>query len=259
MASFSSFMKDFLGAGQSLPEDPAARTQAEIKNRLKATKKQKPDRRAVVVFGLGQFGTTLVKQLQDNGVQVLGIDVDPQKVQSASKFLDHVVCADATKTEVFNDLGIEEFSKAFVAIAGDLAASVLIVSSLAKIGGIEIWAKAADDEQGTILQQLGVAPAHIFYPNKDIARRAARLLIQAFEDYIELGYGYALVKMTIPHKYVGFTLRDLAVVEHTSLSVLATLSAEGQWQPARGSTVLKTGQTVLVVGKPQDLSKLTAA
>lgn len=221
-------------------------------------KKRGAERRAVVVFGLGQFGTTLAYELQLSGVEVLGVDINPEQVQKASKVLDHVVCADATKREVLHDLAIDEFSKAFVAIAGDLSSSILIASQLANMGDIEIWGKAANKAQGLILEQLGVAPAHIFYPNKDIARRAAHLVIQAFEDYIELGYGYALVRVPVPDAIVGVPLRELSLRDRHNLSIIAVRSTpDGEWRPAKGATVLEKGHTILVVGRPQELASIT--
>lgn len=58
------------------------------------------DNDSVVVIDLGRFGRALALELADEDTEVLGIDENPEVVQSLSGSLTHVVRADSTKEDV---------------------------------------------------------------------------------------------------------------------------------------------------------------
>ncbi len=58
----------------------------------------------VILFGLGRFGGELLVKLEDAGLQVLGIDADPQAVRAWRRKGYHVRFGDATEQEFWNDL-----------------------------------------------------------------------------------------------------------------------------------------------------------
>ena len=52
---------------------------------------------AIVVIGLGRFGSALALELMASGSEVLGIDDSEEIVQAHNGLLTHVVRADSTK------------------------------------------------------------------------------------------------------------------------------------------------------------------
>ncbi len=91
------------------------------------------------MIGLGRFGTALALELVERGTEVLAIDRNPKTVQSLSGRLPHVVAADTTDPEVFEQLGIGDFQRAVVAIGSDIQASILSTSLLADLEIPNIW------------------------------------------------------------------------------------------------------------------------
>ena len=85
---------------------------------------------AVVVIGLGRFGTSLALELMAAGTEVLGIDSDEEIVQSLNGRLTHVVRTDSTNEEALRQLAVHEFDRAVVAIGSDIQASILTTSLL---------------------------------------------------------------------------------------------------------------------------------
>lgn len=59
---------------------------------------------SVAVIGLGRFGASLALELMASGTDVLGIDDDPDIVQSLNGELTQVVRADSTRLEVLQQL-----------------------------------------------------------------------------------------------------------------------------------------------------------
>ncbi len=89
---------------------------------------------AVVVIGLGRFGSALALELMAGGSEVLGIDGDPDVVQSLNGQLTHVVRADSTKDEALRQLAVPDFRYAVVGIGSNVEASILTASLLLSFG-----------------------------------------------------------------------------------------------------------------------------
>lgn len=206
---------------------------------------------SVVVIGLGRFGSSLALELMSAGTEVLGIDADDGIVQEMNGRLTQVVRADATKDEVLRQLAVHEFDRAVIAISGDLKASILCASLLLQMGGPVVWAKAIDDQHGTILEQLGVH--HVVYPESDMGRRVAHLVRGAAKDYLEVERGYAIVKTVAPGELHGVPLGQTDLRRRHGVTVAAWRSADGEWQYADRATVLSPGDTVLAVGRTKSV------
>ncbi|OKL53588.1 potassium transporter [Bowdeniella nasicola] len=211
---------------------------------------------SVVVIGLGRFGSAMAQELEKSGAEVLAIDASEDVVEANTPQLQHVVRADGTSEAALRQLSVPEFSTAVVAIGGNLAASILTASVLLKIGNIDVWAKASSPEQGRILEQMGIR--HVFYPESDMGRRAAHVVAQSFLDYIELGYGFALVATRTPAIMVSRPLKDLGLRKKSGVTVIAVRDADGSWTPAHAETVLGAEDTVLIVGPSNALARLRA-
>lgn len=201
---------------------------------------------SVVVIGLGRFGQALAIELDEAGVEVLGIDADEDVVQSLNGRLGNVVRADAAKEAALRQLSVPDFSHAVVAIGADLESSILATSWLLRFGVPNIWAKAISEAHGQILDQLGVR--HIVYPEHDMGRRIAHLLRGALADYQELGGGFAMVTAPAPASMVGVPLDKVGFRKKHNLNVVAVRGVDGQWHHATGETVLGPRDTVIVVG-----------
>ncbi|MET1042824.1 MAG: TrkA family potassium uptake protein [Microbacteriaceae bacterium] len=201
---------------------------------------------AVVVIGLGRFGTSLALELMAAGTEVLGIDNDEDLVQSLNGQLTHVVRADSTNEEALRQLGVHEFDRAVVAIGNDIQASILTTSLLLRFDIPAIWAKAVSDAHGQIFEQLGVQ--HVIYPEKDMGRRVAHLVRGAALDYIEIDRDFAIVKMS-PNSHVrGVRLGDSDIRSRFGVTVLAYKRGDAGWRNADLDTVIQDDDTILVSG-----------
>lgn len=212
---------------------------------------------AVAVIGLGRFGRALALELMANGTDVLGIDRDPEAVQSLNGKLTHVVTGDCTKEDVLRQLSVHEFDHVVVAIASHLEASILTTSLLLRFGVPEVWAKAVSEAHRTILEQLGVR--HIVFPEQDMGRRLAHMVRGSLQDYVLIDNDFALAKTTPHDAIIGRPLGEMDIRAKHGVTVTAVKHAGGRWLPADTKTVLQHGDVVLVSGpvrKTEGFSRL---
>lgn len=201
---------------------------------------------AVAVIGLGRFGQSLALELMRGGTEVLGIDAREDVVQSLNGKLTHVVTADSTKEEVLRQLSLPDFERVVVAIGSDVEASILTTSLLLRFGVPHIWAKAVSEPHGTILEQLGVK--HVTYPEKDMGKRLAHLVLGSMQDYIEIDQDFVLVKTAPPAEVLGVPLSESQIRAKHGVTVTALLRPGSTWSYASADTVIEAGDTILIAG-----------
>ncbi|MCH1883375.1 TrkA family potassium uptake protein [Agrococcus sp. ARC_14] len=200
---------------------------------------------SIAVIGLGRFGSSLALELMAHGTEVLGIDSHEDVVQELNGQLTGVVVGDATKPDLIEQLGLAEFDRVVVAIGTDVTASILVTSQLLRVGVAEVWAKAVDERHALILQQLGVR--HVVRPEADMGRRVARMVRGALQDFIEIGPGYAAVRLEAPQDLLALPLRELELQLKHGIGIGA-VQREGAWLLANPETRFEAGDTLLVHG-----------
>ncbi|GAA2473029.1 TrkA family potassium uptake protein [Streptomyces thermolineatus] len=210
---------------------------------------------SVVVIGLGRFGRSLALELVDEDTEVLGIDQDPEIVQSLSGSLTHVVRADSTKEDVLRQLSVHEFDRAVVGIGNNIEASILTTSLLLSFGLREVWAKAVSEPHGRILSQLGVQ--HVVYPEHDMGRRVAHLVRGRMLDYIEFEDDFALVKTNPPADVVGRTLAESGIRSRYGLTVVAVKRPGEGFTYATPDTVVQPEDTIIVAGHTRQTERFS--
>lgn len=62
----------------------------------------------VILFGLGRFGARLLRQLEDAGMRVLGVDMDPQSVRALAQKGYRVRYGDVTEQDFWADLPLAQ-------------------------------------------------------------------------------------------------------------------------------------------------------
>jgi len=210
---------------------------------------------SVLIVGLGRFGRSVALELVSCGVEVLGIDADPEIVQDLSVSLTHCVRADSTNEEALRQLGVEEFDRAVVAIGTHIESSLLTASLLKAMGVTNIWAKAISLAHGRILEQLGIE--HVVYPEHEMGRRVAHLVKGRMLDFIQFEPDYAMVKTDPPAMLLGTPLSQTGVRRRHGVTVVGVKEANGPFTHATGETVLKPGDTIIVSGLPIDVEKFS--
>ncbi|MEJ5362809.1 MAG: TrkA family potassium uptake protein [Spirochaetota bacterium] len=160
------------------------------------------------VIGLGNFGFNIARALEENGCEVLGMDIDRELVQRAKDFISHAIIGDASDREVLESLAISDFDGAVISIGQDMAASILIALYLKEIGMQKIIVRAISEDHGKILTLIGVDT--VVFPERDMAiRLASKLALKNAMDYLPLTEEYGILEVVPPKSFINKSLKDL--------------------------------------------------
>ncbi|MEU7908895.1 TrkA family potassium uptake protein [Actinoplanes sp. NPDC049118] len=201
---------------------------------------------AVLVVGLGRFGSALAEDLQRLGHDVLAVDRSFDLVQEWSDQLTHVTQADATSATAMRQIGAHEVDVAVVAIGTGIEASLLSTGVLVDLGVREVWAKAITTAHGRLLERIGAG--HVVYPERDTGRRVAHLLNGRLIDYIEFDDGYAIVKVRAPRATWDKTLAESALRTRYGVTVVGVKSPGEAFNHALPDTGVREGDLLIVSG-----------
>ncbi len=208
---------------------------------------------AVLVIGMGRFGSSIAEALARLGHEVLAVEQDEDLVQEWSGRLTHVVEADATNLDALVQLGGKDFPIAVVGIGTSVESSVLAVANLVDLGTRQIWAKAITPSHGRILERIGAH--HVVYPEADAGERVAHLVSGKLLDYIEFDDGFAIVKMHPPKETQGFTLTESGVRRKYGVTVVGVKSPGQDFTYAVADTRVSSHDTLIVSGHTELIEK----
>jgi trk system potassium uptake protein TrkA len=211
---------------------------------------------AVLVVGLGRFGSSIAEALDRLGHEVLAIDRSGALVQEWSGRLTHVVEADSTSEEALRQVGAGDFSVAVVGIGTSVEASVLTTANLVDIGIPHVWAKALTPAHGKILERIGAT--NVVYPERDAGERVAHLVSGKLLDYIEFEDGFAIAKMRPPRETRGFTLAESQIRAKYGVTVVGVKSPGKDFTHAIPSTKVSAHDVIVVSGETALLERFAA-
>lgn len=206
-------------------------------------------RDAVLVVGLGRFGSAVAESLAASDHEVLAVDNDPRRVQEWSGRLTSVVEADTTSEEAMRQLGAADFRRAVVAIGADVEASILSVGVLVDLGIPSIWAKALTRAHGRILERVG---AHrVVYPEHEMGEKVAHMVTGRMIDYMEFDDGFALVETAPPRDVIDRTLGASGIRSRWGVTVVCIKRPGEDFTYATADTVVPADALLVVAGKRQ--------
>lgn len=209
----------------------------------------------VLVVGLGRFGAAVSATMVDLGIEVMAIDVDAELIDKWVDVLPHLRVADATDPTTLQQLGVQDFDTAVVAIGSGIEASVLSVAALSDAGCPNIWAKATTSAHGRILARVGAD--HVVYPEVQMGERVGRIVSGTVLDFFELDDEFVLAEIETPPFLIGRTLGESDLRSRYAVSAVCLKPITGVYTYATAESVPAKGSLMVVAGRPESVHKLT--
>lgn len=210
--------------------------------------------RQIAVLGLSRFGSSVARSLTSMGVEVLGVDNDPEKVADLVHDITHVVQADILDNDALDSLGLRNFDAVVLSIK-DVEISCLATIALKDHGAAYVVAQAGAEPHAKILQRIGADK--VIMPEKDMGIRLARSLAgENIIDYMELSARHSLMEIEALEEWVGRTIKENNIRNRYGINVVAIRSGKALRVSPTGDELVHDGDLMVVIGDNDDLEKL---
>lgn len=171
------------------------------------------------VIGLGRFGSAISRYIEEEGGEVLAVEIDPEKVKEYENSLTSVVEADATDINALKDIGIADIDAAIVSIGADMGASIMITLLLKELKVPLLIVKAQSTLHGKVLKRIGAN--NIVYPEREVACNIAKRLMSPGYKELELAPGLCVIEKTAPKSFIDKNLRELETRKNYEANIIA--------------------------------------
>ncbi|RKZ23443.1 TrkA family potassium uptake protein [bacterium] len=220
-----------------------------------------------VVIGLGNFGSSVARELAERKYTVLAIDKKEERVNEIAEFVTHAVVLDATDEKALRDVGIEGSDAAIISLGDDVAASIMATLIIKEIGIPEIVVKAVNQLHAKVLRKLGAT--RIVFPERDMAIRLVETLTHpSIFEHLSLSSSHSLIEIVAPPSFHDKSIREIGLRTRYGVNLIAikrpkvsvsqkgtTVQEEVIVSPSPDEIISK-GDILVVIGKTEDLERL---
>ena len=211
--------------------------------------------KSIAVLGLGKFGRSLVRALDEMGADVLAVDKNETTVNEIADCCSSAVCADVSNEEALISLGLKDMDIVVVAMAQNLEASVLAVAVSKELGVPRIVAKSSSPRMSAILRRVGATDAII--PEEYAGTRSATILFsETVLDYFKIGSSLCMVEMVPLKAWIGKTLTELNLRINDNINVVARRDSSNHWMIVDPGKPIVEKSKLLVVMEQERLDEL---
>jgi trk system potassium uptake protein len=174
----------------------------------------------IVTIGLGNFGASLAKILTAMGHDVLGVDVNNEKVEFFKDTIASTICLDATDPHALRLLPLKEADMFVVCIGYDFGASIKVAALLKKYGAKQIISRESSSIHLTVLNSIGIK--YTINPEYESAQiLAQKLVLYGIHHVFSISDTLKIVDLTVPDRLINQKFSPKAFKELTHLKIVA--------------------------------------
>ena len=208
------------------------------------------------IVGLGKFGFNVAKGLAQQGLNVIAVDHDEEKVRDINEYVQEAIMLDSTDIRALREAGIDQVDVAVVSIGENIESSILTVMALKELKIETVVAKAITPVHGQILAKLGAAK--IIYPEMESAKKLVKKMVKNMHyETIDLSITMKLAKMNVPSFWIGISI--LSPVFETEFNVKPiAYKHQGVWHTSfENNDILEKGDILVVLGDSVHIEALS--
>lgn len=175
-----------------------------------------------IVIGLGNFGSTLARELTKMGHEVIGVDKDKHKADQYANEITYTMSLDTSDKNALANLPLDDVDLVVVAIGEDFGSSMLTSALLREKNISKLYCRAISELHREILLSIGIT--NILFPEQLSAEHFARSVIhKQVIDYYQISNSVEILKIYAPPKYMGLTLGNVRFWKEYNIQVLSVL------------------------------------
>jgi trk system potassium uptake protein TrkA len=214
----------------------------------------------VAIAGAGKLGVTVTEALLGGGHDITVIDKDDALIQKiASRFDVLTAAADAKRIGTLRDIGIDEYDL-LISVVDDDDTNIVICAFAKKLGCPRTIARVRTPEHAEQIDFIKNAMNidHIVNPDMACASEIYKYLVEKYTlaDGCYTADGVSILEFGI-EKVPGLAGRETRQAAQTLGGLLiGAISRSGKIIIPDGSTALKAGDTLYVIGLERDIKDL---
>jgi len=215
-----------------------------------------------IICGYGRLGEIIARQLQERGLPLVVVEINPELITSLDQSSYYFVAGDATKEEVLVEAGIER-AKGLVAVVHSDASNVYIVLTARSLNpGLFIVARG--EEPGSRQKLLRAGADKVESPYELGGRKMAHTILRPtvttlMELAMHEGVEWSMEEVAVgtTSSMIGLPLKESGIRQKYGLIVVAIKRADGEmlFNPSPSAPVL-AGDTLILIGMRKDLEVL---
>ena len=213
--------------------------------------------RTIGILGLGIFGQSVLKTLQDQDVDIIAIDDHEDVINQYEPMITTGIVGDITEMDLLDAADIGNCDTVVIATGENLESSVLAVMHCKSLGVPTVIAKVKSHTAKKVLEKIGADS--VISPEFEMGRSLAQtILFHNSVDVFQLDKNVSIVEMKIPQSWTGKSLSQLDLRGRYNLNVLGFRAYENapldvQFSP---NDLLKPDTYIMAVINNQHLDTL---
>ncbi|KIL18724.1 potassium channel family protein [Bacillus safensis] len=206
------------------------------------------------VIGLGRFGGSICKALSEEGLEVLAIDLNEDRVNEYAQIASHAVIGDSTDEAVLKNLGMRNFDHVIVAIGENIQASILTTIILKELGVKLVTVKAQNDYHEKLLNKIGAD--RVVHPERDMGKRIAhKIITNNVIEYLELSDEYGLIEVEANGHLENQSLLDLDIRARYQINIVAIKRGKEVIISPLAHEQIQKSDILIVIGAMKDIAR----
>lgn len=186
--------------------------------------------RTIGILGLGIFGQSVLKTLQDQDVDIIAIDDHADVINQYESMITTGIVGDITDLDLLDAADIGNCDTVVIATGENLESSVLAVMHCKALGVEHVIAKVKNEVTKEVLEKIGADL--VILPEVEAGMSLAKMILfQHRIEVFQLDEEVVVVEFTVPDSWVGKSIRDLEIRDQYQLNIIGY--RDGEDQPLR--------------------------
>ena len=206
----------------------------------------------ILVIGLGQFGMSLARTLNEKGFQVIAVDIDQKLVNEAANFATDAICLNSFDEQSLSKLSPKDRDLIICSI-GAREPSILTVALLKQMGCENIIARASETIHARILKAIGAK--QVINPEHEYGKRFANKILFKSIFFNDASDELDLLEIPVQPFMTNKTLVELHLPDKYKVIVAGIIKDNKLLRPSPQEK-LQEGDRLLVTGNSDDIEAM---
>lgn len=206
----------------------------------------------ILVIGLGQFGMSLARTLNEKGFQVIAVDIDQKLVNEAANFATDAICLNVIDEMSLSKLSPQDRDLVICSI-GAKEPSILAVALLKQMGCENIIARATEPIHARILRAIGAK--HVINPELEYGKRFANRILFKNIFFDNTSDELDLFEIPVQNFMLDKSLVELELPDKYKVTVAGVIKDNKLMRP-QPQEKLRKGDRLLLTGNCDDIEKM---